>query len=369
MYDVNEQKPLKMPLVAQSLLLPERLAESAATAVREILAEAASANTTRSYASALRYWAAWYLARFGQDLALPVDESVVIQFVVDHLARSAPGGALTWELPHHVDHALVVAKIKAKPGPMLLSSVVHRTAVLSSLHVLKHQTNPCEQPSVRHLLSRARRASVKRGERPTKKTAIARNEMEAMLATCDGSLGGIRDRALLLFGFASGGRRRSEIAAADMSSLSRTGPRSFIYRLMHSKTQQTGPSSDSVPDKPIVDVAADAMEAWLNASFIKEGRLFRRLWGQRVGGPLSPAAIGAIVQRRAKQAGLEGNFGGHSLRSGFVTEAGRQGVALTAVMAMTDHRSIATAARYYQSGAATKNPGARLLAPLKGPGG
>jgi integrase len=248
---------------------------------------------------------------------------------------------------------------------MLLSSEVRRTAVLSSLHVLKRLPNPCEQPSVRHLLSRARRASVKRGERPAKKIAIARNELEAMLATCDGSLAGLCDRALLLFGFARGGRRRSEIAAADMSSLSRTGPWSYIDRLMHSEPKQAGPSSDSVPEKPIVDIAADALQAWLTASAIKKGRLFRTICGQRVGGPQSLAAIGAIVQRRAHQAGLAGDFGGHSLRSGFVTEVGRQGIALPAVMAMTDHRSISTAAQYYQAGAATENPGARLLAPRK----
>ena len=37
------------------LVLPEQLAQQAADAVRELLAEAAAANTTRSYAAALRY--------------------------------------------------------------------------------------------------------------------------------------------------------------------------------------------------------------------------------------------------------------------------------------------------------------------------
>lgn len=36
-------------------LRPDQLAASAAAGVREILAEAASPNTTRSYSSALRY--------------------------------------------------------------------------------------------------------------------------------------------------------------------------------------------------------------------------------------------------------------------------------------------------------------------------
>ena len=46
------------PTVAQ-------LSQSSADAVREVFAEAASANTTRSYATALRYWAAWYQGRYG----------------------------------------------------------------------------------------------------------------------------------------------------------------------------------------------------------------------------------------------------------------------------------------------------------------
>ena len=74
---------------------PDVLADQAAEAVREILAEAASANTTRSYATALRYWAAWFQGRFGQPLRLPVPDAAVVQFVVDHLARRTKAG-LAW---------------------------------------------------------------------------------------------------------------------------------------------------------------------------------------------------------------------------------------------------------------------------------
>lgn len=69
-------------------LQPEHLAVCAAEAVREILAEAASANTTRSYAAALRYWAAWFQGRYGQPITLPAPPTTVVQFVVDHLATS-----------------------------------------------------------------------------------------------------------------------------------------------------------------------------------------------------------------------------------------------------------------------------------------
>jgi hypothetical protein len=58
---------------------------------------------------------------------------------------------------------------------------------------------------------------------------------------------------------------------------------------------------------------------------------------------------------------LEGDFGGHSLRLGFVTEGARQGIALPALMAMTEHRAIASVMGYFQAGAVADNPAARLL--------
>ena len=353
------------PVLAQpasDMVLPDQLAQQAAEAVRELLAEAAAANTTRSYATALRYWAGWHAARYGVELALPVSEAVVLQFVVDHVQRRSTDGELAWELPPVVDQALVAAGLKAKLGPWSLATVRHRVAVLSTAHRLKQVVpNPCEQPAVRTVLSRAARASVKRGERPRKKTAITLTELEAMLATCDDSLEGLRDRALLCFGFASGGRRRSEIAAADLRDLRRISAQGYIYRLEHSKTQQAGVTVTSTPDKPVLDRAALALEEWLEESGITEGAIFRRLWKQRVGPALSPAAVGEIVQRRARLAGLEGDFGGHSLRSGFVTEASRQGVALPAIMQLTEHRAVSSVIGYFQTGGASANPAARLL--------
>lgn len=135
------------PTVAQ-------LSQSSADAVREVFAEAASANTTRSYATALRYWAAWYQGRYGVVIAMPVDASCVIQFIIDHLARRS-GDALTWELPPTLDALLVEGKFKQRQGPLKLSTIVHRVAVLSSAHQLLKLANPCESSEVRQLLARA----------------------------------------------------------------------------------------------------------------------------------------------------------------------------------------------------------------------
>ncbi|MGH8107281.1 MAG: site-specific integrase [Arenimonas sp.] len=168
-------------------------------------------------------------------------------------------------------------------------------------------------------------------------------------------------RPTLYFGVASGGRRRSEIAVANWQDLTKVDATTYTYSLLHSKTEQAGPVAGSVPEKPILGDAAKALADWLSAANISEGALFRRLWKQRVGEALSPAAVGEIIQRRSKLAGLTGNFAGHSLRSGFVTEAGRQGISLPDVMAMSGHRSVSTVMGYFQTGQVTTNPAASLL--------
>lgn len=112
-----------LPATATHLVLPEQLAQQAAEAVRELLAEAAAANTTRSYATALRYWAGWHQGRYGIELALPVSEAVVIQFLVDHIQRRSKA-ELVSELPPALDQALVAAGLKARIGPLKLSTVV-----------------------------------------------------------------------------------------------------------------------------------------------------------------------------------------------------------------------------------------------------
>jgi hypothetical protein len=79
------------------------------------------------------------------------------------------------------------------------TTLVHRIAGLSKAHQLRELKNPCHDPKVRELLSRTRKAHAKRGALPQKKDALTKDPMQAILATCDNSLRGTRDRALLLF--------------------------------------------------------------------------------------------------------------------------------------------------------------------------
>ncbi|MFN9473604.1 site-specific integrase [Acidovorax sp.] len=340
-------------------LQPEMLSNAATRAVEELLREGESANTLASYRSALRYWAAWFNLRFGRPIALPVPPSAVLQFIVDHAQRSTADG-LAHELPPAIDAVLVGAGFKGKTGPMALNTLVHRVAVLSKAHQLNALENPCQDAKVRELLAKTRRAYGKRGDLPRKKDALTRDPLMAMVDTCDTStLKGLRDRALLLFAFASGGRRRSEIVGADMKDLRRSGAASFTFVLAHSKTNQDG--ADRPENyKPVQGKAGAALGAWLDASGIADGPVFRRIWkGGRLGGALSAAAVRDIVQARAQAAGLPNDFSAHSLRSGFVTEAAAQNVPMADTMAMTGHRSVSSVLGYFRI--SPKSQGATLL--------
>jgi integrase len=382
--------PARHPLATlaerRAVLDPARLGSTAEAAARALLRQGESTNTRLSYGSAMRYWCAWYAARYGGALAVPVPVPVVVQFIVDHAARrpdeeeqdpqGAPGrkkrpAALVTELPPDVDEALVSSGYKGKPGPPALNTLVHRIAVLSKAHQMAGANtagadiaNPCADPLVRELLARTRRAYAQRGARAKRQRALTKDPLQQLLATCDDSLKGRRDRALLLFAWATGGRRRSEVASATLENLQRVDAEAFVYTLAHSKTNQRG---DLRPEdvKPLVGSAAAAMREWLavlQAHGIREGAIFRRIRrGGHLAEPLAPAAVRDIVKARCALAGVEGSFSAHSLRAGFVTEAGRQNMPLPETMAMTGHQSVATVVGYFRAESALAGRAGRLF--------
>lgn len=183
-----------------------------------------------------------------------------------------------------------------------------------------------------------------------------------MLASCTDGIRGLRDRALLLLAWSGGGRRRSEVVGLQVGDVRRLDADTWLYALGVTKTQTDGARRE----KPLRGPAAQALAAWLAAAPASTGPLFRRVYrGGRVGtAGLSSDQVARIVQRRAKLAKLDGDWAAHSLRSGFVSEAGRQGVPLGEVMAMTEHRSLPTVMGYFQAGTLLGSRATSLLTPV-----
>ncbi|SAI71012.1 integrase [Bordetella ansorpii] len=333
---------------------------SSDASIRALMREGSAQNTVASYRSAIQYWAAWHQLRLGQPFTLPVSVPAVLQFIADHVEHVTEQHGLACDLPAAVDAALVARGVKRSLGAFKLATVRHRLAVLSEAHEAKQQPNPCRSREVQALMARVRSAYAKRGVRPARKDALTKEPLEQLLATCDDSLIGLRDRALLLFAWASGGRRRSEVVRATMENTRRV-PEGFLYSMGTSKTNQEGAErADS--HKPVVGRAAVALQAWLTAAGITQGPLFRRVRrGGVIGDGLGAEAVRKIVRQRAAQAGLQGDYAAHSLRSGFVTEAGRQALPLGETMALTGHASVASVVGYHRAGAALSSKAGRLL--------
>ncbi|WP_208605139.1 tyrosine-type recombinase/integrase [Pseudomonas abietaniphila] len=336
------------------------LSDNAREAAKAFIAAGTAANTVRSYRSALAYWSAWLQLRYGRTLGdAPLPDTVAVQFILDHLARPLDNGNWSHLLPASIDAALVAAKVKSKLGALAFNTVSHRLAVMSKWHQVNEWPSPSESLAVRTLLREARKAQSRRGVQVRKKTAVVLEPLQALLATCTDSVRGIRDRALLLLAWSGGGRRRSEVVALTVKDVRPLDADTWLYTLGATKTDTSGVRRE----KPLRGAAAQALAAWLEVAPTANGPLFRRLYkGGRVGSEgLSGDQVARIVQRRAKLAGLEGDWAAHSLRSGFVTEAGRQGVPMGEVMAMTEHRSVATVMSYFQVGILLESRATKLL--------
>ena len=327
---------------------PTSLSPHTVAKARQIDVEGTAERTVHEYQRDLNYFWTWAKIALGLQPAYPVSVPTVITFITDHVSG----------LDRGIDEQLVELGVKSKLGAHSVSTVSRRISALSTIHNRKGLENPCENKAVSQLLSKARRRGVKKGKPKEKKAALTMERLNAMLATCDESLIGIRDRALLLFAFGSGGRRRSEVANAIFENLEEAGE-SYVYTLSSSKTDQEG-KGFSVPIK---GTAALALRQWLAIIQIDSGKLFRGVTkhGQVTKG-ITGKTVARIVKKRAELAGLDPSlFSAHSIRSGFVSTAGRNGYSLGDVMALSGHKTTAVAMNYYQAGAVLNNPAADLF--------
>lgn len=317
---------------------------------RGIVEDGTAPNTARAYRSDLAFVSAWCGAR-GLPADLPMPRKAVALLIVD-CARG---------MPEVVEHAMLRSGAKRAPGPSTPSTLARRVAALSVAHDLAGaEPNPCRDRQVRRLLAKARSADVRAGWRPVRKAAAHRSVLEAILPPpAAGSVIDVRDRAMLLFGFSSGGRRRSEVASATMDRLEEAGD-DYLYRLGLTKTSRDGETGTV----PVAGAAASALRRWLAVSGVGDGPVFRPVdrFGNVGPGPLCDRTIARVVKRRAALAGLDpAPFAGHSLRSGFMTEAGNRGLPIAEAMAMSTHRNVQVAMGYYQAGDALRNRTARLM--------
>lgn len=343
-----------------TLALPSYAQLSAAdeAALTELYRRGTPANTLRAWERDLAYIAAWKQAAFGQPLSWPEEEQVALRFVLDHAQdlTDRPGPA------QDVAMELIVIGLRrdlACPAPATLD---RRIASWQAFHRMRNLVSPFSRPLVSQARQKGRRANA-RPRVPKSPKPVTRDVLEALVATCDASHRGLRDRAILMLAFASGGRRRSEVTALNVEDIGRDefADRGLIWiRLLQTKTTK----KDQAPRLPLKGRAARAVVHWLEVTGLSEGPLFRpvstsdRLLPRR----LAPDALRIILRHRLKLAGLPEDFASpHGLRSGFLTQAALDGAPLAAAMQLSLHRSAVQAQKYYADVEIGDNPAADLL--------
>lgn len=279
--------------------------------VRAYIAAEKSDNTRRAYKADWSDFSTWCAA---VDLEiLPAEPATVARY----LAQLADGGK------------------KA-------ATIQRRLAAIRAVHKAAGHEPPTNAEGVKAVMRGIRRTL---GTRKIKK-APATSEILGSLAFPE-NLKGKRDRAILLLGFAAG-LRRSEIVDLNVNSIT-WRPKGIVLHLGKSKTDQEGEGADiPVPNGSKLQPVA-ALSAWLEASGITDGPIFRevdrhgRLGAQR----LSDRSIARIVKRAIAAAGIdESVFSGHSLRAGFVTSALDRKVDYFTIMRTTRHVKVDTLKEY-----------------------
>ncbi len=276
-------------------------------------------------------------------------------------------------MPPEVAAALKAQGALKSDGPHAPGTVKRRMALWSSMHKWRGLEGPFGDGRVRTALRLAVRATSRPRARKSER-AVTGDVVEKLLKTCwPGRPQDLRDRALILVAFASGGRRRSELAALRVEDIAveadvpadasdPTSPRLPCRRLRLGRTKTTDADEDA--HAYLIGEPVRALEAWLAHAKIASGPVFRRIdqWETILPQPITGQGVNLILKRRIAMAGLDpGLYSAHGLRSGFLTEAARQGVPLPEAMAQSQHRSVQQAARYYNDQERRMGRAARLL--------
>lgn len=305
--------PLPTPAVAPQQASPRPPAHlgQLADRARDYAKAASSANTRRAYAADWRHFAAW--CRRASLPPLPPDPKIVGLY----LTACASGAAA------------------ADRKPNAVTTIARRLSSLSRTYAQRGQSLDRKDRHIATVLAGIRNTHARP---PVQKDAVLPEDVIAMLETLDrGGLRGLRDRAMLLLGFA-GGLRRSEIVGLDVGRGETEDGRGWVEILDKGmlvtlrgkagwREVEIGRGSSDATC-PVV-----AVQMWLRLARIGHGPLFRRITGQgKDVGPdrLTDRQVARLVKRAALVAGVRGDlsederdarFAGHSLRAGLASSA------------------------------------------------
>lgn len=238
-------------------------------------------------------------------------------------------------LPASADTVCLYISACADSGKLKTGSIERRMSAIAAAHVAADLDSPRSATAVRLCLAGIRRAL---GPQGTGKTPTLTADVVAMSSHVPAGLLGMRDKAMLLVGFA-GAFRRSELVALEVEDLTFSDDGMAVL-IRH-------PRGNTALDRVIniwraEHCPVDAVTKWLEAAAICTGPIFRKMHrhGRIADKALHPQSVALTVKRYAAAAGMDPrSYAGHSLRSGLVTSADISGVSMHLIMRHTGHKS------------------------------
>lgn len=287
-------------------------------AASEFLTNAKAANTRKAYAADWDDFLHW--CRRFRRTPLPALPETVACYLADCAARLKP------------------------------STLQRRLATISEAHKTAGHESPTRSAKVRLVWAGIRRQL---GAAQDHRKPVLTPHLRAMLDALPDSLVGVRDRALLLLGFA-GAMRRSELVGLDVADLAHTDD-GLVVLVRKSKTDPTGVGRKiGIPFGTCPETCpVKAVTAWLDESKIDDGPLFRRVdrYGFVSDTRLCDRTVAEVVKRSLAAAGKSARrFSGHSLRAGLITQAAMNGVSERAIADQSGHKSLLVLRRYIRDG-------------------
>ncbi|MFA7441268.1 MAG: site-specific integrase [Sphingomonadaceae bacterium] len=201
-------------------------------------------------------------------------------------------------------------------------------------------------------------AATMRGIRRTKgmaqreAQALQRDDLFMVLERMGNRPLDIRDKALLLIGFA-GAFRRSELVGLNCDDVEHVR-QGLVLHLRRSKTDQAGQGRKiAIPFGRTRWCPVRHLTDWLAHAGIERGPLFRSINRHGHVSPhrLSGEAVSIIIKRHLAAAGFDPDrYSGHSLRAGLATSAAMAGASTFKIRAQTGHKSDTMLNRYIRDG-------------------
>lgn len=230
------------------------------------------------------------------------------------------------------------------------STLQRRLATIAEAHRTAGVESPTRAAQVKLVWAGIRR---EKGTAQAHKKPALTKHIRAMVEHLPEGVLGVRDRALILLGFA-GAMRRSELVGIGVTDVALTDD-GLVVMIRKSKTDQLGsgrkigiPFGEHQETCPV-----RAVLAWIDEAEIEDGPLFRAVnkHGHVSDARLSDRAVANVVQRSLRAAGKSARgYAAHSLRAGLITQAAMAGVSERAIQDQSGHKSLAVMRRYIRDG-------------------